>query len=35
MNLDTLQGYACWTVAAALALTALTIVVLSIVNWVT
>lgn len=33
MDLETLQGYACWAVAAALAVTVLVIVVASIVSW--
>jgi hypothetical protein len=33
MNNETLQGYACWVVAAALLATVLVIVVASLVSW--
>lgn len=34
LNVDTLQGYACWGVAAALGVVVATIIVLSVVEWV-
>ena len=34
MDMDTLQGYACWAVAGALGLLVTTIVLISIVRWV-
>ena len=34
IDAETLQGYACWAVAGALGLLVLTIVILSIVEWV-
>lgn len=33
MDTDTLQGYACWAIAALLAATVLVIVVASLVHW--
>jgi hypothetical protein len=34
IDMDTLQGYACWAVASALGILVMTIVVISIVRWV-
>jgi hypothetical protein len=33
MNPETLQGYACWAVAATLLATVLMIIVTSLINW--
>jgi hypothetical protein len=35
MDRDTLQGYACWAVAAALGLVIVIIIVASVVTWAT
>jgi hypothetical protein len=35
MNPDTIQGYACWAVAATLAAIVVVIIVASILNWTT
>jgi hypothetical protein len=32
-DLETLQGYACLTIAAALGITAITIVIASVIHW--
>jgi hypothetical protein len=33
MDLETLQGYACWVIASALAATALYVILASVVHW--
>jgi hypothetical protein len=35
LDLDTIQGYACWAIAAALGILVATIVVISVVRWLT
>ncbi len=34
IDAETIQGYACWAIAAALGILVLTIVVLSVIEWV-
>jgi hypothetical protein len=34
LDLDTIQGYACWAIAAALGVLVMTIVVISVIRWV-